>query len=102
MFKKSLFLGVPIDHTLKIELSCVSPEIRKLFIQEGNPSYLQEAKFENQFYVGKHVAEGADFSSLELLESNILSLLNKLVPTYHSKTRLWLLTILQSEDESGT
>lgn len=81
MFDAELFMGFPITSEFALLLDSVSPEIKKLFIQE-NPDYLREVSHNGHSYLGKFAGKIGEASSLELLENNIISLLKKLVPDY--------------------
>lgn len=84
-----LFLGYPVDSGFEKALNGVDPAIVSLFIQDGE-DYLHEVRYQGARYLGKQVSQIADFEQLELLETNIYSLLKKVVPDYpyHQKQLL--------------
>lgn len=80
MFSVSLFLGFPVNTTYSAALAEIDPLIIKMFISDSEESYLNEVIFEGTRYFGKYVGEVAVVSELELLQQNIYSILNKLIP----------------------
>lgn len=82
MFEISLFLGCPVESSFAIALESVDPRIVALFIQDGDVHYLQEIIHEGKRYIGKFTEQITDIASLSLMESNIHSLLKKVVSGY--------------------
>jgi len=88
-----LFLGFPIGQDYAAKLKSANPHIIALFVQNSG-DYLQEVTFKNGKYWGKFVGNIADFSELELIETNIISILKKFVPDYpYDQVPLVLFTI---------
>lgn len=78
MYSANLFLGFPVDS----KYASLLDSVKSHFILNEEGSYLQEITHHNKRYLGKMVGNLSDLSSLELLESNIYSLLKKLIPHY--------------------
>lgn len=74
-----LFLGMPVDQSLLLQLNHVNPFTKSTFIQEG---YLQELEIQGKSYIGKKLGKTMEFQHVEALESNICSLIKKIVPDY--------------------
>lgn len=83
-FDVQLFLGFPVDADFARELDKIRPEVLGQFIQNGEP-YLQEICFHSTRYLGKFAGKGSHLSDLDLLDTNIYSILKKLVPQYPYK-----------------
>ena len=82
MFSLSLFLGFPVSASYSEALAKIDPQIIKMFISDNEDSYLNEVTFEGTQYIGKYVGEVAALSELELLQQNIYSILNKMIPNH--------------------
>lgn len=80
MLTLALFLGLPITAPIEDALATINPELRHLFISDHPESYLKEVTFEGGLYLGKVLGEKVTLDELQLLEQNILSILNKLLP----------------------
>ena len=81
MFTVSLFLGFPLPPSF-VEASKLSPEKMELFISDRPDSYLKDLTIEGIRYFGKFAEDPAFISDLFLLEKNIYSILNKIVPDF--------------------
>ncbi len=75
--KIELFLGLPITKELAALIDSLPAEKRDLYIQPSK-EYLSEVTVDNKRYIGKSCGEKVDFDSIQLVETNILSLLRKL------------------------
>lgn len=85
MLTVSLFLGFPIDAFYAAAFEKIDPQVLKLFIGTGEQCYLNEVTFEGIRYVGKFAGDLCSIPDLELLEKNIYSILNKIVPHHPSE-----------------
>ncbi len=82
MFSASLFLGFPLSASSSQALAQINPQLMKMYISDQEDSYLNEVTFEGATYIGKYVGEIATVSELELLQQNIYSILNKMIPNH--------------------
>jgi hypothetical protein len=82
LFKILLFLGLPITPLFSKILDTANPNTIKFFISENEDSYLKEVTFEQNRYIGKFLGETVTIFELHLLEKNIYSILNKMIPDY--------------------
>ena len=94
----TLFLGFPIDKLFENELDKLNPKLLSLFISRENSKkkddLLKKITIQDQTYLGKYLPDIENFSKIEMLEVNILSLLKKIVPDYnYGPNSLVLLTI---------
>lgn len=90
MKEVELFFGLPIDKTLERELKEVDEAVLSIFIRPEE-AYLQEATLQGKRFLGKSIGTAVDFNHLELLETNIYSLLKRILPNYpFPKTSLTL------------
>lgn len=88
-----LFYGFPVDKDFENKLASVNPYQLSHFIKNDS-DYLHEVWYDGHRYLGKKLAETACVASLELLESNIFSLIQKLLPKYPCKQlALYLIAI---------
>lgn len=95
-FKYVLFLGFPIEPVYQSSLDATNPHAVSLFIRNDS-DYLHEVTKKGVRYLGKKLGDFADLSHCELIEANIYSLLQKLVPDYsYDKASLVLLPIEES------
>ncbi len=80
MYQASLFLGFPLTPDFEERLSKVRPQLLKLRMsgKEG----LQEIEYKGTRYLGKNVRDLIEAETLKLLEMNVYSLLQQLVPGY--------------------
>jgi hypothetical protein len=103
MLAVTLFLGFPIDPSFNEALKAANPDLLALFIQSSSSSsYLCETSYQGKSYLGKFTGEINDLNNLFLLESNIFSLLKKVVPLYpYSPDSLLLFPLPVSEISSG-
>ncbi len=81
MLKSRVFLGVKELPALQAQLKKKSPQFLELFIQD-DPDYLQRVEHQGQPYLGKFLDSHVDLSHLDLIESNVYSLLRRVVPEY--------------------
>ena len=78
----NLFLGFPIDPTFDVALQKIDQKILALFINKSSDEYLKEVVYNDCRYIGKIAQKVTNSRSLALLESNIYSILKKLIPNY--------------------
>lgn len=81
LIQSKLFLGFLVDQDFSLALSQHSQEYLSLFINEEGP-YLQSKALADKSYLGKIVNNESPLSELDLIETNIYSILKKLVPNY--------------------
>lgn len=81
MFESKLFLGFPVHGEFAKKFHELDPEIIEIFIQ-ADSAYLEKTTFKETLYLGKYVQDISNLQSLEQLESNVYSLLKKIVPGY--------------------
>lgn len=74
-----LFLGFPVDKALSKKLEKVDRTLISTYIRQDD-LYLQELMDAHERYLGKYITGAIDLPELELLQSNIYSLLNKILP----------------------
>lgn len=77
----SLFLGFCVTREFSAALDQVNPGLKTLLL-EGGEHYLQEHQMADARYLGKNLGEMTDLTELELVEKNIYSLLQRLVPSF--------------------
>lgn len=96
-----LFLGFCLDDATEKLYHRLSISEKNLFIQD-HPDYLQEKLLEGALYLGKSVPSPVATSQLELYQTNILSLLQKVFPqkTYNKK-ELVLIAYDNTDYEGG-
>lgn len=82
MYSPKIFIGFPVSAEFSQSLQELSPEAKKVFIQDEPSEYLQQYRKDGKVYLGKEVGELTELSALAGLESHIYSLLKKLVPDY--------------------
>lgn len=95
----SLFLGFHIAKDYDLLLKKVRPELLSLYIKEGEGMWLQEISHQGHRYLGKTVGDLVDVDQLNLQESNIISFLKKIVPTYPYETHPLMLIPMISQEE---
>jgi hypothetical protein len=89
-----LFLGFPINTLFAEKLAEIPSEILKFYICEGD-NYLKKIEKHGICYLGKNVKNCVEFPTLQLLETNIYSLLKKIIPNYpYHNTPLVILATL--------
>jgi hypothetical protein len=81
IFDYQLFLGFPLSDIYLSQLSQLSPELCSVFIK-NHSDYLHQVEIEGKIYLGKYLGPFVDFSSLELIQNNIYSLLKRLIANY--------------------
>jgi hypothetical protein len=79
MFQTELFIGFPVDDSLQKGLNRMRPEVADYWIN-NQKDYLHKAEMENQLFIGKYLEECETTNRLNLVETNIVSLIQKLVP----------------------
>ena len=85
-----LFLGYPLTEPLKNELD--KSRLVDMFVNDEG-LYLQRIMHEELFFLGKELGPSTDLAKLQLLQTNIYSLLAKILPEYPFKdTPLLLFT----------
>lgn len=88
-----LFLGFPVDELYSNQLKSINPHIKSQFIQEGDV-YLQEIVHQEMRYIGKFVGNIVEYKQLELLETNIYSILKRVVADFpYEETPLYLFPV---------
>lgn len=94
MFQYHLFLAYPVNSEYHAKLAIVAEGIRALFIQNNHQDYLQSLEYQGQSYLGKNLGSVVDFHGLDASISNLISLLQRLIPdvSYHHKD-LFLLAV---------
>ena len=101
-FDAQLFLGFVVDDEFSRVMSSLNPELLKLYIQD-NDSCLQEVMYHDLRYLGKFAGKGSHLSDLDLLETNIYSLLKQIVPHYpYGETALVLFPIAEESTKEST
>lgn len=82
MLDQRLFLGLPLTPSYFDQLKKLPPPLLATFIQRESPDYLQEIESEGIKYLGKYLDSPFDMANLDSLETNIYSLLKRLIPDY--------------------
>ncbi|WP_068467133.1 hypothetical protein [Candidatus Protochlamydia phocaeensis] len=82
MFDYQLFLGFPLTSSYQKALTELDASQLALFIEGGDPAYLQKIAYQDQIYLGKYAGQLVELSSLESLQAHIYSLLRRLVPAF--------------------
>lgn len=79
--KPSLFLGLQITSEIEERLKKVNSYDRNLYLsgEEG----LKKVEHQGKFFLGKEAASFLAFEELDLLETHIRSIINRLIPTLH-------------------
>jgi len=75
--KIELFLGLLVTKELAAQIDSLPADKRDLYIQSSR-EYLSEVTIDSRRYIGKPCGDKVAFDSLQLVETNILSLLSKL------------------------
>lgn len=94
MMDYQLFLGFPLHSSYSAKLQLTPTEVRSTFIQ-NHPDYLQSLNHEGTAYLGKFVGVHIDLISLDLVKTNIYSLLRRLVPDYPYETSSLCLIVVE-------
>lgn len=76
-----LFLGFPITESHHHTIKQLPDAERSLFIN-SNPLYLEQIEHEGIVYLGKSLGVSMEINQLEMMTTNILSLLKKLIPNH--------------------
>lgn len=88
-----LFLGFPLSETYEMRLNQIPFEVRSAFIQNGS-DYLQFVTDNGKNYLGKALSTPVEFSSLEIIQDHLYSLLKRLISDYsYENSSLVLLTL---------
>lgn len=85
-----LFFGFPLDAAFLEQFQKVNPEISMMFIQNKS-DYLQKISHNDRVFIGKNIGRVTDIDSLNLTQNHIISILNKLVPSYTFKSNALVL-----------
>ena len=94
MFDVTLFLGFQVTDDYAAALAKIDPNVINLFIRKDDDCYLTEIMFDGCRYVGKFTTEVSRLSHLKLLEVNVYSLLEKIVPLFpYTMTSLYLIPV---------
>lgn len=96
MFQYQLYLGLLAEDSLLQELRQLPPGFHDLFIQNQDSAYLQQIEFEGKIYLGKYLGTSIETSSLDSLQTNIYSLLKRLIPYYSYEQHPLLLLAVPS------
>lgn len=91
-----LFVGLPLTETYLRELQNLPPALIKTFIQDQSADYLQQIECDGVFYLGKSLETPYDMAALDALQTNVYSLLKKLIPDYPYEQHPLLLLPLPS------
>lgn len=84
-----LYLGLGIDKDLFDALQKIDPKIYSYYTHQLQ--YLVEMEFSQEKFLAKKIGNRIDYSDLILLESNLLSILKKLLPSYNFNSELFTL-----------
>ncbi|MEC7839929.1 MAG: hypothetical protein VX777_07805 [Chlamydiota bacterium] len=76
-----LFLGFHVDEVFHSALNQVAEDVKVFFIQDDD-TYLHRVRHNGKVYLGKFLGDKSDLQNLRDVETNIYSLLGRLVPTY--------------------
>jgi len=79
-----LFLGFHVDDVFHSSLNHVAEDVKLFFIQEGD-TYLHRVRHNGKVYLGKFLGDKSDLQNLRNVETNIYSLLTRLVPAFPCK-----------------
>lgn len=91
-----LFLGFPVTEELAAQIDSLPAKQRDLYIQPSG-EYLTEVSIETGHFFGKPCGKLARREDLILLEENIYSLLEKILPNYpFRETPLTLFPLVSS------
>ncbi|NGX57783.1 MAG: hypothetical protein K940chlam3_00678 [Chlamydiae bacterium] len=91
--KVDLFLGYPVSQELAALIDSIPADRRDLYIQSTG-EYLTEIQIDNHRYLGKSCGNLSELENLTLLEENIYTLLEKVVPDFpYTETPLTLFPI---------
>lgn len=97
MFSARLFLGLEVTPAVEELFRSADPQMVEAFVKNDDV-YLSDLTYRGSRYLGKFAGEQTDITSLELLESNINSLLAILFPSENlSNYSLVLLSFIDSE-----
>lgn len=89
-----LFFGFLAEGVFAAKLSLVADDLKSFIIQNQDP-YLYRISHEGKVYLGKYVESELTITDLQLVESNIFSLLRKLLPDYpYRDVELFLIPII--------
>lgn len=89
-----LFFGFLVEGSFALQLALVAEDLQNFIIQNQDP-YLYKVSHEGKTYLGKYVESELNLATLELVETNIFSLLKKLLPDYpYHDSELFLIPII--------
>lgn len=80
MYNAQLFLGIPLAGGLQAALAQADESLVSAFVNDHG-EYLQEVSHGGQRYLGKFGGDVCDVDQLALLQANIYSMLDKLLPS---------------------
>ena len=89
-----LFIGCPVEGSLAEELKRCNHHLKATLLNGGD-NYLWEVNHQGTTYLGKFVGNQGNLSTIRLIQTNIYSLLKKLVPDYPCNPALLLLLALE-------
>jgi hypothetical protein len=94
-----LFLGFEVSPLFEEQLTQANPYAVTLFIQgEAKSDYLTSVEHDGKKWIGKFAKAPFETEQILLLQSNIYSLVQKLVPSFSSdKAPLHLFPFIRSE-----
>jgi len=95
-FQSELFLGFLVDSSFEKVLKSLDSQIKSLYIQSGDDTYLTEYVLKDKQFLGKYIGASSSLSHLELISSNICSLLKKIVPDYpYDQSELFVIPVIK-------
>lgn len=94
MVSSRLFFGFIVQEAFASKLLFVPKDLESFIIQNEEP-YLYKVSHEGNIYLGKYVKSELNLAELQLVETNIFSLLKKLIPDYdYESSELYLIPII--------
>lgn len=89
-----LFFGFLVEDSFARQLALVADDLKNFIVQNEDP-YLHKISHEGKVYLGKYVESELNLAALQLVETNIFSLLKKLIPDYpYRDSELFLIPII--------
>jgi len=83
--KPELFLGLHVSKELAALIDSLPAEKRDLYIQPSG-EYLSEVHHDNKRFIGKACGNKIDFEAIKQLETNIITMLNKIDPNLNESS----------------